>query len=112
MTDEMTAVEVADGVVNLIVSQFTSDVAYTGAEVIGRIRSIAHIAYEAHDDEGPCPICDGDDDPGEGDDVALDVLWMTFEAGARAFVSGLGDESMRRHAIEAAWSEFRKDAGL
>jgi hypothetical protein len=55
---EAVKAEAADATANLICWQFDSDVDYSGAEVIGRIRDIMH-ACEPHE-AGPCVVCDND----------------------------------------------------
>lgn len=51
--------EVREDWVNIIASQFTSDIEYTGDEVIGRIRAIEH-TQEPHDSRESCIVCEND----------------------------------------------------
>lgn len=43
--------------VDLMVGQFSDDLEYSGAEVIGRLRAMQHAA-EPHEAGVPCPVCE------------------------------------------------------
>lgn len=94
--------EVKESVANLVCSQFSSELPYTGAEVIGRIRGIVH-ALEPHEADVKCLVCEND--PGDDVGTGMDVIRMAFEAGARHFISGI-EGSSDADRIETAWTAF------